>query len=766
MEKVTLGIKGMHCASCASIITGKLSRLAGIKHVDVNFATNQAQIEYEPDQVSLSQMNDEIGQLGYSLYDAGAMQDTTHQHANHADHTDHAAHLGIDLTKPEKLLALSQQLQKTQVAFPVALIVFLLMMWDIAGRVFPFLQPLPIPMPTQNVILLILATIIVFWVGQPFLLGVVRFARYHVANMDTLIGIGTLVAYIYSVVIVLFPSVRVALQLPETTYFDVVIVVIGFVTLGKYLEARSRLKTGEAIEKLLGLQAKTATVWRNNTEMDISIAEVVIGDVVIVKPGDKIPVDGKIIAGDTAVDESMITGESMPIDKTVGDMVVGSTINKQGHIKFTATRVGSDTMLAQIIKMVEEAQGSKAPIQALADKISGIFVPIVLAIALLSFATWLIVGSPTLGVSSALSYAILAFVGVLVIACPCALGLATPTAIIVGVGKGAEHGILIKNAEGLEKLSSINTIVFDKTGTITKGRPEVTDIVIVDTQFSENELLQLAASVEKLSEHPLAQAIAEYAVQKSLDLVPVDNFTALEGIGVQATINTQKIYIHKPDPSFSDPRIKLLQEQGKTVVIVEIEGKLAGLIALSDTLKDEAKAAIDRLHKKNVQVIMLTGDNHLAANYIAQQVNIDTVIAEIMPQDKANKIKELQAQGRKVAMAGDGVNDAPALAQADVGIAMATGTDVAIESAGITLLHGDIKKISQAIDLSRATMRTVKQNLFWAFIYNVVGIPIAAGLLYPLWKITLNPIFAGLAMAGSSVSVVSNSLRLKSLRLK
>lgn len=754
-------VRGMNCASCASIISGKLSQLKGIKSVSVNFANSKAQIESEPDQISLEQMNQEIEKLGYTLVKID--NNVLDHHDNHGDHSDD--HMGTKLTSQEKVNELSKLQTRTRIAFPIAVVVFAIMLWDILAKIIS-LPSIPISMEVLSLVLMALATIVMLSVGKPFIKGVVRFARYRVANMDTLIGIGTSVAYVYSVIIVLFPSIRTLLQLPETTYFDVVIVVIGFVTLGKYLEARSRLKTGEAIKKLLGLQAKTATVWRDNAQMEIPISEVVIGDIVMVKPGGKIPVDGKIIEGKTSVDESMITGESMPVDKSIGDLVVGSTINKQGHIKFIATRVGSDTMLAQIIKMVEEAQGSKAPIQALADKISSIFVPIVLLVALLSFVVWLAVGIPILGSSVALSYAILSFVGVLVIACPCALGLATPTAIIVGVGKGAEYGILIKNAEGLEKLSSINTIVFDKTGTITRGHPEVTDIVVLDHQLKEKELLQYASSVEKLSEHPLAQAIVDEATKRKIATISVENFVALEGVGVQATIGTKNIYIHKPDRNVEQLQIKSLQEQGKTVVMVEIDQKLAGLIAISDTLKTEARTTIDQLRRKNVQVIMLTGDNYLAANYIARLAGIDNVIAEIMPQDKANKIKELQTQGRRVAMAGDGVNDAPALAQADVGIAMATGTDVAIESAGITLLHGDIKKISQAIELSRATMRTVKQNLFWAFIYNIVGIPIAAGLLYPIWGITLNPIFAGLAMAGSSVSVVSNSLRLRALRFK
>jgi Cu2+-exporting ATPase/Cu+-exporting ATPase len=507
-------------------------------------------------------------------------------------------------------------------------------------------------------------------------------------------------------------------------------------------------------------------VIRDGKEMEIAVGEVVVGDLIVIKPGAKIPVDATITQGYTSIDESMITGESVPVDKKVGDSVIGATINKQGSITCKATKVGTDTMLAQIIKMVEDAQGSKAPIQALADRISAIFVPIVLVVAVLSLLLWVGIGTIFIGQSLAISYGILSFVGVLIIACPCALGLATPTAIIVGVGKGAENGILIKNAESLELLSKVNTVVLDKTGTLTKGTPEVADIVVQDKSYTSEMLMQFAASVEKLSEHPLAQAIAQYAAAKKIPHLQVTDFTALEGVGVKATADGRMIYIHKPESNDSDNKLKELQQQGKTVVIVEIDGKKAGLVSLSDTVKDNARSAIEKLHKMHVEVIMLTGDNTHAAHYIAKQLQIDKVIAEVLPQEKAGKIKELQSKGRVVAMAGDGINDAPALVQAEVGIAMATGTDVAIESADITLIHGDISKISQVIDLSRSTMLTVKQNLFWAFIYNIVGIPVAAGLLYPLWGVVLNPVFAGLAMAFSSVSVVSNSLRLKTKVLK
>ena len=761
----------MHCASCSLIISKKLSKLDGIKNIDVNFATEKANIDFDMDKVNLEKMNNEIEKLGYTILDGtdiskeSGMSNMIQEENAHMSGVDHSEHLGLSLSKNDKEKELSEQKNKTQFVLPLALFIFLIMMWDILSKTFLFIPNLPIQMELLNIISMILSTIVIFWIGKPFISGVVRFIKYRVANMDTLIGIGTLTAYIYSTVITLFPQIKIVMKLPEYTYFDVVIVVIGFITLGKYLEARSKQKTGEAIEKLLELQAKTALVIRDGKEVEISINEVVIGDIVIVKPGMKIPVDGKITEGQTSIDESMITGESIPVDKKVGDIVIGATINKQGSFQFEATKVGGETMLAQIIRMVEEAQGSRAPIQAMADKISSVFVPVVLVIALLSFLVWIFVGIPIIGSSLAISYGILSFVGILVIACPCALGLATPTAIIVGVGKGAEHGILIKDAESLELLSKVDTIVLDKTGTITKGKPEVTNVVILDKIFSELDILKIAGSVEKLSEHPLAQSIAESAISKNIILGNATDFVALEGVGVRAILDKKNIYVHKPEVNDLGENLKKLQGEGKTVVVVEVDGKKVGLIALSDTIKNGAKEAIAKLHRRGIKVIMLTGDNHLAALYIAKQVGIDDVISEVLPHEKAGKIESLQKEGKVVAMAGDGINDAPALVQANVGIAMATGSDIAIESAGIALLHGDIHKISQAIDLSKATMRTIKQNLFWAFIYNIIGIPIAAGLLYPIWGIVLNPIFAGMAMALSSVSVVGNSLRLKTKKL-
>ncbi len=739
----------MHCASCATIIGQRLAKLPGIHAANVNYATEKASIEYDASRVSLTDMNAETSKLGYSLIDQSTAAQATPQVAS--QETDELINL-----KDKALFAL-----------PVALLIFFLMMWDIAGRAIPSIPNLPLPMELFNIIGLLLSSVMLFWIGQPFLKGVVNFLRFRVANMDTLIGLGTLVAYVYSLAITLLPQLKTVFNLPDYTYFDVTIVVIGFVVFGKYLEARSKNRTGEAIKKLLGLQAKSALLWRDGQEVEVAISEVAIGDTVIVKPGAKIPVDGKISEGNSSIDESMVSGEAMPVDKGPGDLVIGATLNKQGSFRFVATKIGNDTFLSQIIHFVEEAQGSKAPIQAMADKISSVFVPTVLGIALLSLIVWLTLGTAAIGFSTALSYGILSFVGVLVIACPCALGLATPTAIIVAVGKGASYGILIRNAEALEKLNSIDTVVFDKTGTVTSGQPRLSDIVSLSPDWSETRIVQYAASLESFSEHPLASAIISGATERKIELLKADDFQSQSGIGVSGRISDQVVAVRKPAEADNrlNNQISPLQAQGKTVVILTVDNQPTGLLALSDTIKSTAAQAITALRARHIDVVMLTGDNRAAADYIAAQAGITNVIAEVLPQEKAGKIKELQAQGKKVAMAGDGINDAPALVQADVGIAMATGTDIAIESAGITLLHGDIAKLAQAFTLSRAAIRTIKQNLFWAFIYNIVGIPIAAGLLYPLWGITLNPVFAGLAMAVSSVSVISNSLRLKTKKL-
>ena len=752
--KVSVRIKGMHCASCASIIEKTIKKDVGVKSVSVNFGTEKTKLDFDDEQTNISKLSESIKPLGYEFIEE--------IHMNHMDH---------DMSKMnnENKSEVETLKKNVIVGLSLAFVSIVIMTWDILSRSSVGLLPemSPIIKTFLHHLLPIMATYTLFVIGLPYLRGVWRFLRFGKANMDTLVGIGTGVAFLYSFIVTAFENVLRPYVNVDFTYYDVTIVVIALITFGKYLEASSKAKTGEAIKKLMHLQAKTAIVVRDGKEIEIPVDQVVIGDVLRVKPGMKISVDGEITDGTSSIDESMITGESVPVDKNTGDLVIGGTINKQGSFLMKATQIGRDTMLAKIISMVEDAQGSKAPIQALADTISSVFVPIVLVISVLALLAWLFFGIPTIGFSSALSYGLLAFVGVLVIACPCALGLATPTAIIVGVGKGAERGVLVKDAESLQKLSEVDTVVFDKTGTITKGQPSVTDIISFDEKNKELELLKYAASLEALSEHPLAQAILNKAEVEKVQVEKVIDFKALEGVGVSGKISNQSISVAKPDSNDkNNQHVKKMEQEGKTVVVVKKGETSIGVIALSDTIKDGVTETIKRLHNQKIKTVMLTGDNARAAAFIAREAGIDEVIAEVLPQDKAAKIKSLQERGAKVAMVGDGVNDAPALVQADVGIAMATGTDVAIESAGITLLQGDIRKLADAISLAKATMRTVKQNLFWAFIYNVVGIPLAAGAFYPVWGILLSPVFAGVAMAGSSVSVVTNSLRLKIKKLK
>jgi len=758
------GIKGMHCVSCAMIIEKTLLKEDGVKSCQVNYATEKLKVEFDDSKVSLKDLGKKIEPLGYELN----IKEEAHTMADGTIMTgmDHSEHLGLDQTKQDKLKELESLKKKVIIVIPLIVFSFIVMGWEILAT-YKFVPEMTFSTSEFfHHILPLFATYALFVVGAVYLEAVVRFIKYKVANMDTLVGIGTLTAYLYSVLVITFETFLQKHINVEHTYFDVTIIVIGFITLGKYLESKSKLKTGEAIEKLLNLQAKTALVERNGERVEIPVEEVLVGELIIVKPGTKIPVDGKVVEGYSSVDESMITGESIPTDKSIGDLVIGGTINKQGMLKFMSTKIGSDTVLSQIVKMVEDAQGSKAPIQKLADKISAIFVPIVLVLSVVTPLVWVIVGSFFLPFSQALSIGLLSFIGILVIACPCALGLATPTAIIVGTGKGAENGILVKNAEGLEKLNKVNTIVTDKTGTLTKGLPEVTD-VIKTGDFTEDQILQTLASIEENSEHPLALAVTKKAIEKKLTLSSITDFSIIEGKGLTAKIDGVKYYagnlklIEDLNIDFDISMIDSLTNKGKTPVFLVKEASVIGIIGIADTLKDNAKDTITALHKLNIKVILLTGDNLQTAKYIADQVGIDEVIAEVLPNQKADKIKELQKTGLIVAMVGDGVNDAPALAQSDVGIAMATGTDVAIESAELTLLKGDISKILKAIKLSKFTMGAIKQNLFWAFIYNIIGIPIAAGLLYPFWGVLLNPVFAGLAMSLSSVSVVSNSLRLK-----
>ncbi len=678
MVKKTFQVEGMHCASCAAVIGKKIGKLNGIEKCEVNYATEKANVNFDPKVIDLGKINEVLSKLGYSLVESGNK--------------------------------IERKESKYKMYFTVlfSFLVFGLMM---VGMLFSM------PMEMFNSFLFALATIFLFWIGKPYLYAVVRFMQFGVANMDTLVGIGTLTAYLYSS---LFSG---------HDYFDVTIVVTGFITLGKYLETMSKKKTGDAISKLLALQAKTAWVERDGQTLEIATDQIRENEIILVKSGSKIAADGVILDGQSYVDESMVTGEPMPVLKKTGDKVIGGTINKSGSFHFKATQIGEKSMLSQIIRMVEEAAGSRAPIQSLADKISAVFVPSVLIVAVVALVGWLIVGNISAG--------LLAFVGVLVIACPCALGLATPTAIVTGVGRGASLGILIKNATALEKLHSIDMIAFDKTGTLTVGRPKVLSINILQKKWDKNKLLIVAASLEKRSSHPIATAIVEAA--NKLDMLEVKNFTETEGLGVSGELG-KKIYF--------------VGKNGSNNLVVLEEGIEVGTLEVGDQIKETAKKTILELKKIGVTPVMITGDNQMTAKNVAFELGIEQYHAGITPAQKSKIVEELQNQGHKVAFAGDGINDAVVLSKSDVGLAMATGTDVAIEAADITLMSGDIDKILTAIKLSKATFRTIKQNLFWAFAYNVVGIPLAAlGML--------NPVFAGLAMALSSVSVVGNSLLLK-----
>ncbi|MFZ5391338.1 MAG: heavy metal translocating P-type ATPase [Patescibacteria group bacterium] len=756
MEEI-IKIKGMHCASCANIIEGTFKKIDGVNKAQVNYGTESVKLFWDETKVSPDKLSKAIEPLGYSLLLANQGN----------NHLNHGSAEGSPNDKESELTDLKI---KVLSALPMAALAALVMAWDILG------QSKIVPAMNQTVselfhhLLPLLATYVLFVVGRPYLLGLYRFIRYGKANMDTLVGLGTLTAYLYSFVVtagadILRPFINVDHQ-----YYDVTIVVITFIALGKYLEIRSKTKTGDAIAKLLNLQAKTAWLIKDGQEIEVPVSQVKHGDLIIIKPGARLPVDGVVTEGQSFIDESMVTGEPMPVAKKIGDAVVAGTINTTGSLVFKASKVGSETLLSQIIKMVQEAQGSRAPIQALADKISGIFVPIVLVIAVVALALWLIVGTYYLGWSQALSFGLVCFVGVLVIACPCALGLATPTAIIVGVGQGAKQGILIKDAASLQKLYKVDTVVMDKTGTITEGRPTVVDIKN-ESSFTSDQLLSVLASLENLSEHPIAKAILDYAKANNIALADTAGFTNLPGLGVKGMVAGVEYFAGSPSLiknlklTWQSSRLDELIAQGKTPIILATAKEVLGFVTVADEVKASSVAAIKELSKLGLRVVMLTGDEAAAANYIGSKVGIDEVVARVLPQDKLNKIKQLQAEGRLVAMVGDGVNDAPALAQAEVGIAMATGTDVAIESADVTLLHGDISKLVKAIKLSKITMVGIKQNLFWAFIYNALGIPLAAGLFYPLFGWLLNPVWAGLAMAMSSVSVVANSLRIKTKKL-
>ncbi|MBN1930631.1 MAG: copper-translocating P-type ATPase [Desulfobacterales bacterium] len=737
--KVEFPVTGMTCANCALNIERILNeKVAGIVNASVNFAAERVYVEYIPSILSPYDMSRAIGKAGYGLVipDEGMDLEDAQEAAGKAE--------------------IKDQTRKFTVGLLFALPLFLLSMARDFGIIGIWSHQAWI-----NWLFLALATPVQFYTGWDYYVGGIKSIRNKSANMDVLVAMGSSVAYFYSCAVLIFP------QLGDHVYFETSAVIITLIKLGKMLESRTKGRTGGAIRKLIGLQPKTATIIANEVEKEIPLTQVKLDDIVIVRPGERVPVDGIVLEGQSAVDESMLSGEPLPVDKKQGDLVIGGSINGEGLLKFKTTRVGKETALAQIIRLVREAQGSKAPVQAIADRIAAIFVPTVIIIAFLTFAVWW-------GIGGEFVPAMIRLVAVLVIACPCALGLATPTAIMAGTGKGAEKGILFKNSTALETTTKLDTIVLDKTGTITLGKPAVIDIIPIEPFCKDpDELLKIAASVEKGSEHPLGKSIVKEAQKRKIELLDINNFKASGGFGVAANVQGHPVKIGKPSwfremgihIDTAKERIGSLQSEGKTVMLVLREKNLCGIISVADTLKPESPKAIQKLREQHLKVVMLTGDNLQTAQAIGFQVHIDQVFADVRPEEKSSKIKELQTNNQKVAMVGDGINDAPALAQADVGMAIGTGTDVAIETADIILSAGSLKGVLSAISISRATMNTVRQNLFWAFFYNIVLIPIAAGILHPFdffpsFLRQLHPILAALAMAFSSISVVTNSLRL------
>lgn len=735
IQSHTYKIEGMHCSACASRVEKVTKKIPGVENSVVNFATEKLFISYDADSINFGDIKSKVENAGFKLIREDEQK-----------------------IEEKKLDEQGKMLWRLILSLVFALPLLTITMGHMVGMPLPKIID-PMMNPFNFAIIQLVLTIPVMIIGYKFYyIGYKNLFKLS-PNMDSLIAIGTSAAFIYS----LYGTYKIYTgdgSYAMSLYYEAAVTILALITLGKYLEAVSKGKTSQAIKKLMGLAPKTATIVREGKELVIPIDEVIVGDIVIVKPGEKLPVDGEVIEGTTSVDEAMLTGESIPVEKTVGSKVIGASINKTGFIKYKATKVGKDTALSQIIKLVEDAQGSKAPIAKMADIISSYFVPIVIGLAILASIGWLIAGES--GV-----FALTIFISVLVIACPCALGLATPTAIMVGTGKGAEYGVLIKGGEALEVTHQIDTIVFDKTGTITEGKPVVTDIIT--TTISEDELLAIAASSEKGSEHPLGEAIVKGAEERNIKFKEISNFKAIPGHGIQVEIEGKIILLGNKklmtenyiDIGELGVKSDKLANEGKTPMYIAINNKLEGIIAVADTVKPSSKEAIENLHKMGIKVAMITGDNKKTADAIAKQVGIDIVLAEVLPEDKANEVKKLQQNGSKVAMVGDGINDAPALAQADIGIAIGTGTDVAIESANIVLMKGDLKDVATAIKLSKATIRNIKQNLFWAFGYNVLGIPVAMGVLHIFGGPLLNPMIGAAAMSLSSVSVLTNALRLR-----
>ncbi len=750
MENATLKLRGMSCASCANSIESAILAVPGVDQCSVNYGVEQATVTYDPRQTNLSAIQAAVEAAGYSAQaiqeqDLLTVEDDAERRTRNAESRD-----------------LTQKVWLGGIISAILVIGSLPMM---TGLHLPF-----IPMWLHNAWLQAALTAPVqFWCGKSFYVNTWKAFKRHTATMDTLIALGTSAAYFYSLFVTIFPSFLTAQGLTPEVYYETAAVVITLISLGKLFENRAKGQTSAAIRKLMGLQAKTARIVRNGKEMEVAIAAVQINDIIQVRPGEKIPVDGEVVDGSSMVDEAMVTGESIPVKKQAGDEVIGATLNKTGSFKFRAMRVGKDTFLAQIVKLVQQAQGSKAPIQRLADRVTGWFVPVVIAVAIATFILWYnALGNITL--------ALITTVGVLIIACPCALGLATPTSILVGTGKGAENGILIKGADSLELAHQIQTIILDKTGTLTQGKPTVTDFVSVSGTDTRDELklLQLAASVERNSEHPLAEAVVQYAKSQEVELAEAQHFEAITGSGVQGVVLSHKVQIGTQrwltelgvNTQALAHHADRLEALGKTVVWILVDGAVQGIMGISDALKPSSVSAVRTLQKLGLEVVMLTGDNQSTAAAIAREVGIQRVFAEVRPDQKVAQVQAIQAEGKVVAMVGDGINDAPALAQADVGIAIGTGTDVAIAASDITLISGDLQGIITAIELSRATMQNIRQNLFFAFIYNAAGIPIAAGILFPIFGWLLSPIIAGGAMALSSFSVVTNALRLRNFQPK